>query len=318
MTPLTKRLLLLAPLAFSFAWLAYDAPTAFAREAWFVAELLLFTIATRTVAWGMALSAVSLGIGIAAPAVVFVGAGLSAVGLDPSDSDVVSWAVVPILEEAIKLLPIVYLAWQYKRRAKATFNPSDFLLVGCAVGAGFAMVENAQLVSHNPGVLRDMAEQYGPSLLVPGAWGVTGYVGHAAATGLIAAGYGVGISLRRSGRAIGPLVLVAPFAYIVMEHMLANLRVSTGSDLALLVGNGRLTPWLFLAMMAMTIALDWRAAATTLKRSRMLAFRFKIVRGAVLGRLPARVPLQQRVLLAAQELRLLNAVAWLTFDRRRR
>jgi hypothetical protein len=48
MTPLTKRLLLLAPLAFSFAWLAYDAPTAFAREAWFVAELLLFTIATRT------------------------------------------------------------------------------------------------------------------------------------------------------------------------------------------------------------------------------------------------------------------------------
>ena len=143
-------------------------------------------------------------------------------------------------------------------------------------------------------------------------------MGHAAATGLIAAGYGVGISLRRSGRAIGPLVLVAPFAYIVMEHMLANLRVSTGSDLALLVGNGRLTPWLFLAMMAITIALDWRAAAATLKRSRTLMFRYRMVRGAVLGRLPARVPLQQRVLLAAQELRLLNAVAWLTFDRRRR
>jgi RsiW-degrading membrane proteinase PrsW (M82 family) len=317
MTPLTKRFLLLAPLAFSLVWLCYDAPGPFAREAYFVVELLLLTIGTRTVAWGMALSGLSLGIGVAAPAVVFIGTGLSAIGLDPSDVDFTSWAIVPVLEEAIKLLPVAYLAWQYERRAKASFNPSDFLLIGCAVGAGFAMVENAQLVVHDPGVLRDMALQYGPSLLVPGAWGETGFVGHAAATGLIAAGYGVSVSLRRSGRAIGRLVLIAPFLYIVMEHMLANLRVTTGSDLALALGNGRLTPWLFLVMAGVAIVLDGRAAALVLTRSRILRMRFRIAKGTLLGRLPVRKPPQQRALLAAQELRLLNTVAWLTLDRRR-
>jgi RsiW-degrading membrane proteinase PrsW (M82 family) len=264
------------------------------------------------------LSALSLGIGVAAPLIVFIGAGLNAVGLDPSDSDFTSWAIVPVIEEAIKLLPVAYLAWQYERRAKASFNPSDFLLIGCAAGAGFAMVENAQLVVHDPGVLRDMARQYGPSLLVPGAWGETGFVGHAAATGMIAAGYGIAVSLRRAGKSIGPLVLIAPFAYIVMEHMLANLRVNTGSDLALMLGNGRLTPWLFLVMAGVAIVLDGRAAALALTRSRILRIRFKIVRGALLGKLPARVPLMQRARMAAQELRLLNSVAWLTFDRRRK
>ena len=305
------------PLAVSLGWLCYDAPGPFWREAYFVLELLLVTVATRTITWGAATSALSLGVGIAAPAVVFAGVGLNALGLDVSESGVGSWGLVPVLEEALKLVPVMIVAWQVRRRSKMTLNPSDLLLIGCAAGAGFAMAENAQLVTHDPGVLRDMARQYGPSLLVPGAWGAAGYVGHAAATGFITAGYGLSIALRRRGRAISRLVLVAPLAYIVMEHMLANLRVDTGSAFTLILGNGRLTPWLFLVMAGAVIANDWRAARQTLTHSRILRFRIAVVRAAVLGQRHVRKPLWQRLHIGTQELRLLNATAWFTFDRRR-
>jgi RsiW-degrading membrane proteinase PrsW (M82 family) len=310
-----RRALLLSPLVLSLAWLCYDAPGPFLREAYFVLVMLAATIATRTLTWGSAASALSLGIGVAAPLVVLMGFLLSKAGLDPSDSEFASWAIVPVLEELIKLVPVALVAFLHQRRTRFTFNPSDWLLVGCAAGAGFAMVENAELVRHDPGVLRDMAEQYGPSFLVPGAWGAAGYVGHATATGMIALGVGLAKSLKRQRLAISNVALVAPFAWVTVEHMLANLRVNTGSDAALLLGNGRLTPWLFVAFAGMVIALDVAAARRTLARSKTLRLRYALTRAALTGALPTKRTLTQRLLIALNELRLLNATAWLTVER---
>ncbi|MSO82597.1 MAG: PrsW family intramembrane metalloprotease, partial [Acidobacteria bacterium] len=189
------RLLLILP-AVSLAWLCLYAPAMFWREAYFTLLILSLTLATRTVTWNVVLTALMLGIGVAAPLTVLVGVGLKAAGLDPTEG-VGSWGVVPVVEEVVKLLPVWVVALRYSRRTGLTLNPSDYLMIGVAAGAGFAMVENAELVRHSPGVVRDMASQYGPTWLVPGAWGAAGYVGHAAATGMAAAGIGMWRSVSR-------------------------------------------------------------------------------------------------------------------------
>ena len=322
MSPTVKNVLWSLPLAVSLLWLLVDAPGPFLREAWFVVLLTTLTLGTRTVTWRGTLFGVSLGIGLAAPAMVAVGWVMARAGLDVSDSEVGSWLVVPVLEELIKLAPVGLMAWLHSRRTRLTLNPSDWLLAGCAVGAGFAMVENAELVRNNPGVLRDMAEQYGPSWLVPGAWGAAGFVGHAAATGMAAGGIGLWFALRRMatrGRILPWMptaALCAPIVWITLEHVLANLYVNTGADAALLLGNGRLTPWLFLALAATIIVIDAGRFSRVLRHSRALRTRQAMIREALLGSTAStRVPLQQRLVIAATELRVINTAAWLTLER---
>lgn len=313
----TRQVISLGLFAVSVGWLAIQAPGAILRELWFVGVMLGLTLATRTVTYRESLLGVSLGIGLAAPLMLLVGWGLAAAGLDASESELASWAVVPVLEEGIKLVPVCLIAVMHSRRTRRTLNPSDWVLLGCVVGAGFAMVENAQLVRHDPGVLRDMAPQYGPTLLVPGAWGFTGFVGHAAATGMAAGGIGLWLALRRMARVgagsstFASVALVAPAAWVTLEHALANLRVNTGSDLALWLGNGRLTPWLFLGVTALVLTLDGQRAVRAVARSRTFRVRLAMLRAAFGSGRPARqVPWQARVAAALREVRLINAAAW--------
>lgn len=322
LSPSVRQGLLLLPLAISLGWLCLHAPGPFAREAYFVLVIWALTLATRTVSWGSAVSALSLGIGVAAPLMVLAGILFERAGVDLLESDFGSWAVVPVLEELVKLGPVFLVAALHQRKTRLTLNPSDWLLVGCAAGAGFAMVENAQLVQHSPGVLRDMARQYGPSWLVPGAWGAAGYVGHAAATGLAAAGIGLARSLsrvaaaRQASATLSRVALWAPLGWVIVEHVLANLHVSTGSAATFALGNGRLTPWLFLGLVVWIVAIDIARARQVLAHSRTLRMRLAMTREALTGsRLPKRRALWQRIGVAAAELRLLNATAWLTLDR---
>jgi RsiW-degrading membrane proteinase PrsW (M82 family) len=322
MSPNLRLALLLSPLVISLGWLCMDAPVSFSREAYFVLLMLAITLGTRTVSWGSAVSALSLGIGVAAPLMVLIGLALDRAGLDLAGSSLASWSVVPILEELVKLVPVFIVAALHTRKTRLTFNPSDWLLVGCAAGAGFAMVENAELVRADAGVLRDMAVQYGPSWLVPGAWGAAGYVGHAAATGMAAAGIGLWKSMARVAlvRGAGPApsraALALPFAWVTLEHTLTNLRVNTGSSITLMLGNGRLTPWLFLAMVALIVAGDFRLARAVLRHSRTLRVRMSLTREALFGStLPKRRSLWQRLRVAAGEARLVNATAWIGLER---
>jgi RsiW-degrading membrane proteinase PrsW (M82 family) len=319
MTPV-RRLIALLLLVFSLGWLLVQAPGPFLREAWFVAVMLGVTVATRSVSWHAALSALGLGVGVAAPVMIALGWLLARAGVDVSEGGAAGWGLVPIAEELVKLATVAGAAWLYKRRSGLTFNPSDWLLAGCAVGAGFAMVENAQLVANDPSVLRDMARQYGPSWIVPGAWGTAAYVGHAAATGFAAAGTGLSIALGRSGsatrRSLKWAALALPFAWVTLEHILANFRVDTGSRAAALLGNGRLTPWLFLACALLVVALDFALARRAVAHSAIFRRRAAAVRGLLSGsHLPRPTSLHRRLSVIASERRLLNAAAWVSFER---
>jgi RsiW-degrading membrane proteinase PrsW (M82 family) len=317
-----RRYVLLVLPAMSILGLWLDAPGPVFRELYFVGLMLTLTFVTRSTSWRTALYALSLGIGVAAPAVIILGWLFARAGVDVSESAFGSWGIVPILEECVKVAVVVTLAWLYRLGTKVSLNPSDWLLVGCAVGAGFAMVENAALVRDSPSVLRDMRLQYGPSWIVPGAWGVVGYVGHAAATGLAAAGIGVGQSFARVAKARGAspvlarAISVAPLAWVTVEHVLANLHVNTGSDWTFILSNGRVTPWLFVAALVFVLSRDYALGQRALAHSAKFRRRREVLREALIGgRMPRRTPLWRRALVAASEFRLLNAAAWVSLER---
>jgi RsiW-degrading membrane proteinase PrsW (M82 family) len=309
MSPLRATGLLLLGLA--IAWLGIKAPAATVRELAFLAGILLLTSVTRSMAAGSALSALGAGLGLSVPLVVGAGHLVTAIGIDTSDG-LGNRLWLPILEESIKLLPVALVALLHWRRSGLSLNPSDLLAAGCCAGGGFALVENAMLVENGGGVLRDMARQYGPHIagfyLVP-AWGAAGYVGHAAATGLICGGLGLGMALRRIPW--WAAIPAACFAWVTGEHVLANTYVGTGSEAWLLLGNGRLTPWLFVALAVAIVVLDLGRARQALLHSRRLRQRLAMARAALLRFTPP-LPASRLAALAlfASHLRAVNATAW--------
>lgn len=308
------RMVSLALLGLSLMLLAVDAPGATWRELLFLGEILLLTIATRSLAAGSALSALGFGLGLIVPLMVGAGHALTGAGIDTT-AGFANWGLIPAIEEALKLIPVGVVVLLYWRRSGRAPNPSDLLMLGCFAGAGFALAENALLVQGSAGIARDMARQYGPHVggfyLVPGAWGAAGYVGHAAATGLACTTLGLGLALR--GR-LGPswwAVAVSGLAWVMVEHVLTNYYVGSGSRAALMLGNGRLTPWLVVAVVIAVVAIDWSRARSTLAHSASLRRRIAMARAAVLRNKPP-MPKSRvaAVTIYLSQLRDLNATAW--------
>jgi RsiW-degrading membrane proteinase PrsW (M82 family) len=304
------------------------------REIQFVLTVFVATFWTRSTGWDHAASALGSGIGIAAPLMIGFGWLLSWLGIDVTQG-AAGWALVPIVEELVKLLPVLLIAWLYRRRAGHSFNPSDWLMAGCAAGAGFALVENVELILNSTGALRDMSRQYGPHLgalyLIPGAWGIVGFVGHAAATGIVASGIGLSLAVRRRGpaRRVAPLALLrgisAPwwttaalaFAWVTAEHVLANFTVDSGSSFGRILGNGRLTPWLALPLWLLVVVVDLGHRREALARSAIFRTHFALIRAAWRGTsVVTRVTKLEIGRMFLTETRRLNAAAWATFDTR--
>lgn len=334
--PLTVRQTIrIGLLAFTLGWLFLEAPSIWWREIQFVLTILLATAWTRSTTWRVAADGLGTGIGFAVPLMIAVGWLFRWAGVEVAES-AAGWMFVPVIEEVVKLLPVLLLARIHSKRLRP-FNLSDWLIAGCAVGAGFALIENVELIVNNSGgsVLRDMARQYGPHIggfyPIPGAWGIVGFIGHAGATGIAAAGIGLSLALKRRGPAprVTPLALLrqvpAPwwaaaavcFGWVVAEHTLANLTVHTESAAGQILGNGRLTPWLALPLFALVIAIDVAHRRRTLANSSILRTRFALIRAAWTG---TNVAVRQtkagiaRVFL--NQVREVNLVAWVTFDKR--
>lgn len=299
--------------------MAYHAPVAVLRELQFLACVLAVTVMTRSMAGGAGVSALAFGMGFVTVIVVVTGYTMTGAGLDMK-AGFTNWGLIPLVEETLKLAPVAFVAWMHHRRRGLLPNPSDLLMLGCCAGAGFALVENVALVQANPGVMRDMARQYGPHIggfyFVPGAWGTAGYVGHAAATGFIAGAYGLGQSLRTRIGARWWIVPALAALWILTEHMLVNLYGTTGSSVGLMLGNGAITPWLFLATFAVIVMLDATRHRAALRQSPALRWRVRLTKAALLRMKPP-VP-RSRVTAARMylsQIQLVNAAAWFAHDR---
>lgn len=302
--------------------LAYHAPGPVFRELQFVAVILLLTVVTRSMASRAGMSALGLGLGIVVFLVIGAGRAMTAAGLDTS-AGVTNWGLIPLVEETLKLLAVVVIVWLYSRRQRLEPNPSDLLMLGCCAGAGFAVTENATLFLTNPAAAVDMTRQYGPHLgafyFVPGAWGAAGYTGHAGATGFIAGGYGLGLALRSRLHTRWWIVPTLCAAWILLEHVIANYLAGGGSPRARLLGNGRVTPWLFVALTMAILALDYHRHRTAFTKSARLRRRVRMTRAALVRTAP---PAPRSRMAAARmflsQLRLVNAVAWHMRNRGRR
>lgn len=313
------RMAAIALLGVSLLLMAVSAPGATWRELQLMGTILLATVATRSMGLGSGVQALSLGLGLTTLLVIGAGHAMSGAGIDTTEG-IGNWGLVPLVEETVKLAPVAIVAWLYARRRRFAPNPSDLLMLGCFAGAGFALVENASLVAHNAGAARDMARQFGPHLgsvyLVPGAWGSAGYVGHAAATGFVCGGYGLGLALRDRLGSSWWAVPAAAAGWILVEHMFVNLYVGTASSFALVLGNGRLTPWLFVAMTIAIVAIDAARFRATLGQSAILRRRVAMTRAAMLRTTPP-VPKSRAgaVLLFLSQLRVVNLTAWYIRDK---
>ena len=113
-----------------------------------VTQLTVLASWARTLRWATLLQGVALGFLVCAPmtAVVqwLVTRGVALVTRQPIGEVVrlASWTYDPLLEEVLKLVPLIWLVWRY-RRIHAQLGWTDHLLLGAALGTGFALCEAA-------------------------------------------------------------------------------------------------------------------------------------------------------------------------------
>lgn len=146
--------------------------------------------------------------------------------------------LIPMLEETVKILPLlVFLAWT-GWRFRWTAGASDLMALGAALGAGYTLVEDTLLgymgrISAADYLLQShgAAPHLGPLYLFPsmdiGTAG-TAFMGHAATTAFVALALGLARLLAgRLGKAAWALPVAAWF-WVVVEHGLFNYVADVG------------------------------------------------------------------------------------------
>ena len=215
-------------------------------EAWFMLEILVITMITRTVSAKYGLFIYTQGLVIGAGFTLLVGSLVNLVGFEVSGG-FFGAVFMPIIEEVAKFLPVLIAAYLTIKRNKTIFNISDFLLLSVMSGAGFSMLEKYFWEGIN------FSFTYGPHLgdtyFFSDALGVNmsgetvGYIGHAAATGFAGMGLGLGFYLKKRFTAAKTwwwIVPLATFGWVTFEHIIYNFR----HDVSAIWFKGMtLTPW---------------------------------------------------------------------------
>lgn len=234
--------------------------------------LQVFALArTHTLSWAACLRMAAAG---AACAMVFA----AAVRLAVHPAALHAWrALLGPADEAVKLVPVVVF-WLVARNRFARLAAVDYLLLGVASGAGFALAENTVAALAVPGAGWHIAA------LLPG-WsdaGVVRFPGEAVATGLATAGIGLAAATRAAGanaaaarrpwrrwrrwlRWLSWLLPVVLLAVAMLDHYrygaVAGGMAVPGwlTRLHAVLGNGHASRWLLVALLAAAIAVDFAA-----------------------------------------------------------
>lgn len=185
---------------------------------WFtLAWLLVVSVTLRAVRLQRVVAAWLVGFAGAAVAVHLLWSPLA--DLFSVDEDGVDVWLIPPLEELVKLTPVVIVAWLGARRM-AQPGVLDTLILGYAVGAGFAFHEDALWGRSTASGFEAPWGLLFPSFFQPG--GDVLVVGHAAWTALAA--LGVGLLLLHRRRAVLAVVGAALVVVPILDHMAANDR----------------------------------------------------------------------------------------------
>ncbi|HAU66622.1 MAG: hypothetical protein UT30_C0011G0051 [Candidatus Uhrbacteria bacterium GW2011_GWF2_39_13] len=231
----------------SFVWI----------DLWFVFEIFILTLFTKTVSFRYGLQLFFQGILIAGLGSILF---WNLVGLLGFHDTIFGETLIAVGEEILKFLPVFIPVFFVYRDKKNPFNFSDVLFLCVMCSAGFSLFEK----SFWQGV--SFPFTYGPHIgdlyFFSDALGIYvdgekfGYVGHAAATGLIGMGAAIGLFLKNKQRTWWWIVPVFAFVWIVGEHALSNFYYVTGTTALLSFGGGMLTPWIFLVFLVFILRTD--------------------------------------------------------------
>ncbi|HLD17873.1 MAG TPA: hypothetical protein VJB99_02240 [Patescibacteria group bacterium] len=254
-----KTLLTLLGVAILYATFLLKSPSYVGIDTRFMIEVILVTLFTRTVSLRYGLGLFAQGVVLSGMATLILWRFTGLFGLHDTQTGEI---IAVVAEEVFKFAPVALAAFLSVRHRKIPFNVSDFLFLSAMCAAGFSLFEKFfwQDVS--------FPFTYGPHLgrwfFFPDALGIYvdgkefGYIGHAAATGLIGMGVGLGLLLKTQRKSFWWILPVFAFVWVTGEHLLSNLYYVNGTDALLAFGGGMLTPWIFLAFLVAVLWMDIR------------------------------------------------------------
>jgi hypothetical protein len=201
----------------------------------FLAELLILTSLTRTIPLRMVAAAFMLGgslIGVS-----WVCGGLYSL-IDPDINSVGRAVWLPIIDETLKLAPIVLLLWRWRATWDWMLGASDLLVFSGALGCGYDWVERAFKNLHASGSLF-----HAPQLVtlaglptVTATNPVQGYwnAGHAVGAAVVGCSLGLALYFRHR-RSLAIALAVAGPAVVLMDHIRVNYSAGGGPFTTLLL-----------------------------------------------------------------------------------
>jgi RsiW-degrading membrane proteinase PrsW (M82 family) len=222
-------------------------------------ELWLLSSATRTLTSRELLRFFLIGGGVMGMSVIF--AKLFAFYVP---NEIIGSIVVPIEEETLKILPVVFLLWRRREARLWALGATDVLLMATMVGAGFGLVEDANIF-HRTGLAigRVTHQHYAwlPTVVVGGGRHLHTIAGHAIWAGL--AGGIMGIVLLRGGRLLLWPLAFSGYFWSALDHIGNNLMNHyRGPETQLLLNvtvNGTATVYLFVLTFCAAVAIDYYA-----------------------------------------------------------
>ncbi|HSP03218.1 MAG TPA: PrsW family glutamic-type intramembrane protease [Acidimicrobiales bacterium] len=206
--------------------------------------LLLATALTRAVALRRVVSFWLFGYFLAGPAVDRIGPLLD----ERVEAELFQAGVVPVLEEGIKLVPVLVFAVVRSRRGW-TPAATDLMVLGAAVGGGFALYEDLlwdRVASSGLGGLGTLL----PTMLRD-PFLASGHVVWTACGAL-----GIGVMVLHGRRVwpfvLGPVLVVLP----TLDHAVINMTSDRRDGLRGVLLDGRLVPYLLLGTLAAAVILE--------------------------------------------------------------
>lgn len=200
-----------------------------ATHAYVLAWLMLLTLPVRSIGSREVLVAFFLGMFLIPGFVFLIGTPIRSWLADDPHTLAIIWA--PLLEETGLLLAVAILAFRLVRRSAGPPGLADLFVLGFAVGAGYAIHEDALYGRFQPGwhttfaTVFDGAYGWAYPTFSDMTFGFSTYHGaHGAFLGLAVA---IAVLLVSRARWVAAVVPVA-WAYSVVDHAAANWQVSYG------------------------------------------------------------------------------------------
>ncbi|HEV8421548.1 MAG TPA: PrsW family glutamic-type intramembrane protease, partial [Actinomycetota bacterium] len=160
--------------------------------------------------------------------------------------------LVPLVEECLKILPVLFLLWRWRRGRAWTLGAMDVFLMAAASGAGFAVVESA-FIRHRFGWPGSLAGLPGTEVFANRL-----NLGHGIWAAL--AGATIGLALFIRWRRLLALALGASgLVLAALDHMANNLTAggkAFGKALDAVMAHGHGLLLLFFALVLASLAID--------------------------------------------------------------